>query len=172
MCSQCTYALITILSISKGNVHTVHNSTVVFLNYEQEKHPLCDFPHILFLPACILLWTDHMWHHTHTKDCFFSCNKFNSGPFQEALSQLMAKDDKKSFTTQKTLLIYVFTQKYLIHITLSFTVFGCTCYNNSKESLRAVETNWGTSIPQGCKQKVPNSLNIIVLVLKINNVWV
>lgn len=41
---KCTYALITILSISKGNVHTqVHNSTVVFFNCEWEEYLLYVF---------------------------------------------------------------------------------------------------------------------------------
>lgn len=50
---KCTYALITILSISKGNVHTqVHNSTVVFFNCEREEYSLCYiFPHVRSLPA-------------------------------------------------------------------------------------------------------------------------
>lgn len=50
---KCTYALITILSISKGNVHTqVHNSTVVFFNCEWEEYSLYGFfPHVHCFPA-------------------------------------------------------------------------------------------------------------------------
>lgn len=72
---KCTYALMTILPFSKGNVHTqVHNSTVVFLNCEQEEYSLCIFFPLMStacLPSLLLLtnpdllhaqqWLDHTY---------------------------------------------------------------------------------------------------------------
>lgn len=79
---KCTYALITILPISKGNVHTqVHNSTVVFLNCEQEEYSLCIFFSLMStacLPSLLLLANLDLLHaygglFTHTKSscCVF-----------------------------------------------------------------------------------------------------
>lgn len=66
---KCTYALITILSISKGNVHTqVHNSTVVFFNCEWEEYSLYVFFFIMStacLPSILLLTNPDLLH-THS----------------------------------------------------------------------------------------------------------
>lgn len=83
---KCTYALITILPISKGNVHNqVHNSTIVFLNCEQEEYSLCIFFPLMStacLPSLLLLTNPDLLHAQQWIDHTYKLIPFLSGPFK------------------------------------------------------------------------------------------